>query len=88
MYQWLFRKNGFKVSDKAYLVYYNGLKNEPMFNQVLKFELHLVELQCNDNWVDTTLVEAKKMLESDEYPQGSKNCETCQYLKKRWDVSN
>ena len=88
MYQWLFRKNGFKVSDKAYLVYYNGLKNEPMFNQVLKFELHLVELQCNDNWVDTTLVDAKQMLERDEYPQGSKNCETCQYLKKRWDVNN
>ena len=88
MYQWLFRKNGFKVSDKAYLVYYNGLKNEPMFNQVLKFELHLVELQCNDNWVDATLVDAKQMLERDEYPQGSKNCETCQYLKKRWDVNN
>ena len=29
MYQWLFRKNGFKVSDKAYLVYYNGLKMNP-----------------------------------------------------------
>ena len=26
MYQWLFRKNGFKVSDTAYLVYFNGLK--------------------------------------------------------------
>ena len=35
MYQWLFRKNGFEVSDTAYLVYYNGQKNEPMFNQIL-----------------------------------------------------
>ena len=42
MYQWLFRKNGFQVSNKGYLVYYNGLKEEPMFNQTLKFELHVV----------------------------------------------
>ena len=41
------QENGFKVSDTGYLVYYNGLKNEPMFNQELKFELHLVKLDCN-----------------------------------------
>ena len=83
MYQWLFRKNGFQVSNKGYLVYFNGLKNEPMFNQVLKFELHLVELECNDDWVSDTIIKAKELLESDEYPQGSINCDTCQYLKKR-----
>ena len=33
MYQWLFRKNSFNVANKAYLVYYIDLKNEPMFNQ-------------------------------------------------------
>ena len=88
MYQWLFRKNGFKVSNKGYLVYFNGLKNEPMFNQVLKFELHLVELKCNDDWVSETIIKAKEMLESDEYPQGSVNCDTCQYLKKRWKATN
>ena len=88
MYQWLFRKNGFKVSNKGYLVYFNGLKNEPMFNQVLKFELHLVELDCNDDWVSETLLEAKELLEQDKYPNGSINCDTCQYLKKRWKVNN
>ena len=88
MYQWLFRKNGFQVSNKGYLVYFNGLKNEPMFNQVLKFELHLVELECNDDWVSDTIIKAKELLESDEYPQGSINCDTCQYLKKRWKATN
>jgi len=87
MYQWLFRKNGFTVSNKAYLVYYNGLKNEPMFNQALKFELHLVELQCNDEWVEDALIKAKDLMASDEFPGGSKNCDTCQYLKKRWNVN-
>ena len=58
-----------------------------MFNQVLKFELHLVELECNDDWVSQTLIEAKELLERDEYAQGSTNCDTCQYLKKRWNVN-
>ena len=88
MYQWLFRKNGFSVSNKAYLVYYNGLKNEPMFNEVLKFKPFLVELDCSDNWVEEAILNAKKMMENDKIPKGSFKCDTCQYLKKRWDVSN
>ena len=87
MYQWLFRKNGFKVSNTAYLVYFNGLKNEPMFNQTLKFDLHLIRLDCDDSWVAKTITEAKKLLDQDSYPQGSFNCDTCRYLKKRWHVS-
>ena len=87
MYQWLFRKNGFKVSDTAYLVYFNGLKNEPMFNQTLKFELHLIKLDCDDSWVSKTISEAKYLMDQDIYPDGSFSCDTCRYLKKRWDVS-
>ena len=87
MYQWLFRKNGFKVSNTAYLVYFNGLKNEPMFNQTLKFELHLIKLDCNDSWVSKTIKEAKNLMDQDTYPDGSFGCDTCRYLKKRWDVS-
>ena len=87
MYQWLFRKNGFKVSDTAYLIYFNGLKNEPMFNQTLKFELHLIKLDCNDSWVSKTIREAKNLMDQDIYPDGSFGCDTCRYLKKRWDVS-
>ena len=33
MYQWLFRKNGFDVSNTGYLVYFNGLRNEKRFDQ-------------------------------------------------------
>ena len=87
MYQWLFRKNGFKVSDTAYLVYFNGLKNEPMFNQTLKFELHLIKLDCNDSWISKTIRESKYLMDQDIYPDGSFGCDTCRYLKKRWDVS-
>ena len=67
MYQWLFRKNGFNVANEAYLVYFNGLKNEPMFEQTLKFELHLVKLECDDSWVEESVVAAANLLKSDEY---------------------
>jgi len=87
MYQWLFRKNGFDVADEAYLVYFNGLKNEPMFDQVLKFELHLVKIECNDSWVENTVIEAAGLLKSNEYPEASPSCENCNYLRARWRVS-
>ena len=32
MYQWLFKKNGFKVAKEACLLYFNGKKNEAVFN--------------------------------------------------------
>ena len=86
MYQWLFRQNGFKVSNTAYLVYFNGLRNEPMFNQQMKFDLHLIQLECNDSWVEQAIIEACEILKNSEYPPGSLRCDTCQYLKKRWNV--
>ena len=87
MYKLFFIKNGFKVSNSAYLIYYNGLKNREMFNQELKFELHVVKLECNDDWVENKIIEAKELLENEKLPSGSKYCDTCQYLKKRWHIS-
>ena len=66
MYQWLFRKNGFQVSNEGFLVYFNGLRNEPMFNQKLNFELHLIKLECNDEWVEETIIKAIKLLQAEE----------------------
>ena len=86
MYQWLFRKNGFKVSNEGFLVYFNGLRNEPMFNKQLKFELHLIRLECNDKWVEETVIEATKLLQINDLPHASKRCSTCSYLKDRWKV--
>ena len=88
MYQWLFRKNGFSVSDEAYLVYYNGLKHQPSFDQKLEFELHLVKLECNDEWVQEQVIFATKLLTSDLLPEASSNCETCNYISKRDNAIN
>ena len=39
MYQWLFQKNGFQVAHEAYLLYFNGKKNEEAFNNLLIFSI-------------------------------------------------
>tara|TARA_A100001011_G_C14285839_1_gene833681 strand:+ start:1286 stop:1993 length:708 start_codon:yes stop_codon:yes gene_type:complete len=86
MYQWLFRKNGFNVSNEGFLVYFNGLRNEPMFNKKLNFELHLIKLDCSDEWVEETIIKAIKLLKTNGLPTASKTCSTCSYLKDRWKV--
>ena len=87
IYQWLFRKNGFKVADEAYLVYFNGKKNERLFNNQLKFDTHVIKLNCSSSWVEAKVRETVKLLKSDEFPAPSLKCEYCNYLKKRWQLS-
>ena len=86
MYQWLLKMNGFEVAKEGYLVYFNGKKNEPMFNQKLEFDLHLVRLECDDGWVENAILAAVKTLNGD-MPKPASSCENCNYLKKRWEVS-
>ena len=87
MYQWLFKKNGFHVAEEAYLVYFNGQKNEEFFNNRLKFEAHLVKINCSSNWVEQKIEQTVNLLKSDIFPKPSANCEVCNYLRKRWTLS-
>ena len=84
MYQWLFRKNGFKVADEAYLVYFNGKKNEQFFNNQLQFDTYVIKLNCSSSWVESKVIETVSLLKSKQFPKPSSNCEYCNYLKKRW----
>ena len=86
MYQWVFRKLGFKVSNTGVLVYFNGLKNAPTFEGSLNFETHLIELECNDEWVEDAILHAKKLLTQKSLPKASEKCDKCNYLKKRWQL--
>ena len=88
MYQWLFRKNGFDVSNTGYLVYFNGLRNEKRFDQKLQFEIHMIKLECNDDWVQKAILKACELLNNNSLPTASKKCSTCLYLKDRWKLKN
>ena len=87
MYQWLFKKNGYKVADEAYLLYFNGKKNEEFFHNQLKFDVHFIKLDCSTFWVESKIIDTVNLLRSDTFPKSSKNCEYCNYLKKRWKLS-
>ena len=79
IYQWLFRQNGFKVSDTGYFVYANAGRDKDAFDGVLNFELTLVPYKGDDSWVEKTLSDIKKCLDGTELPKPSDECDYCRY---------
>lgn len=79
IYQWLLRQNGFTVSDTAYWVYANAYKDREAFDGKLEFELTLVPYTGNADWVEGTLQDIKKCLDSDELPEPAEDCDYCRY---------
>lgn len=78
-YQWLFQKNGFQISKTAYFVFANALKDRTMFDNKLVFEKFLIPYQGDVLWIDQTLLEIRKCLESDKIPDLTQECDICQY---------
>jgi len=81
IYQWIFRQMGFKVNDTGYFVYANAAKNRPKFDARLEFELQIIPHKGDDSWVEPTIFEIKKCLDSDKIPNSNSNCEFCEYRK-------
>ena len=82
IYQWLFRKNGFDVQNIGYFVYCNGVKENVLFNNELKFKVKIIPHKWDDSWLDKTVKEIYQVLNSEEIPEPSPNCEYCRYVKK------
>ena len=87
MYQWLLLRNGFNVAEEAYLLYFNANKHETFFHNKLTFETHLVKLKCSTTWVEGKILETVDLIRSKKFPKPSKSCEVCNYLQKRWILS-
>jgi len=87
IYQWLFRRNGFKVSNTGYFIYCNGKTDREAFDAKLEFDINVLPYDGNDKWVEQTLFDIKKLLESDEIPEPSPYCDYCNYyhLRKQKD---
>ncbi len=79
VYQWLLKQNGFKVSNTGYFVYANGSTDVGGFNNTLTFETTLVPCEGETDWIEPTLLEIKKCLESDIFPKSGETCEFCPY---------
>ncbi|NGX51909.1 MAG: hypothetical protein KR126chlam5_00198 [Candidatus Anoxychlamydiales bacterium] len=82
IYQWLFRKNGFKVSNTSYFIFANAQKDKDGFYDKLDFKKHLIAYEGNDDWVEATLIAIHKCLSKDTLPEASEDCEYCKYRSK------
>lgn len=79
IYQWLFRKNGFSVSNTGYFVYCNGKTDKEAFDAKLEFIIKLLPYEGNTDWVEPAILDAIKCLQTDELPQSGQDCDYCKY---------
>lgn len=79
IYQWLFRKNGFKVSDTGYFVYCNGNTDKEAFDGKLEFEIKIIPYTGNTDWVEKTILNAIRCLQGDVLPEPGEDCDYCKY---------
>lgn len=82
-YQWLLRGNDLQVSDQAWFVYTNGIKDDSPFNDILRFRTKLLSYEGNGSWIEPTLSSLVECIESSSAPHHSDTCEYCSYLHKR-----
>lgn len=82
IYQWLLRKNGFKVSNTAYFVYCNGKRDADKFDKCLNFDIKLIPYVGDDSWIDGAVIKIFDCLKSELIPDFSRKCDYCEYLRK------
>lgn len=79
IYQWLFRKNGFKVSDTGYFVYCNGNADKKAFDAKLEFDISILPYNGDDKWVEGAIIDLHNCLKNDNLPKPSLTCDFCSY---------
>jgi RecB family exonuclease len=88
IYQWLFNKNGFKVSKTGYFVYCNGDTDKKAFDGKLEFNIKIIPYKGDTSWVEKTISDAIACLQSNELPDSSEDCDYCKYREAVKKVEN
>lgn len=86
IYQWLFRKNGFRVSNTGYFVYCNGKTDIDSFDAKLEFDIKIIPYVGDDSWVQKTIEDAYECLNSSTIPNSGADCDYCAYRKAAKEV--
>jgi CRISPR/Cas system-associated exonuclease Cas4 (RecB family) len=79
VYQCIFKKLGFNVSDMGYFFFANATKNRPDFGGKLEFENSIIPYKGDDTWIEPTIINIKKCLELNEAPESGADCQHCAY---------
>jgi len=87
IYQWLFKKNGFKVSPTGYFVYANGKADNEAFDGRLEFDVNVIPYTGDTSWVDSKIKEIKETLDSKKVPNADSDCDYCRYREAVKDVT-
>jgi CRISPR/Cas system-associated exonuclease Cas4 (RecB family) len=82
IYQWLLKKNGYKVNKTAYFVYTNALKTPDKFNDQLTFKTKLLSYDGNTSWVEGIIKDAYDCLCNEKIPEANEKCKLCEYVNK------
>ena len=88
IYQWLFRQNGFTVSDTGYFVYCNGDKARDSFEGRLDFKIKLIPYTGNDGWISEAIEELAACLGQPNLPASGGDCDYCKYRAATSVVEN
>jgi CRISPR/Cas system-associated exonuclease Cas4 (RecB family) len=79
IYQWLFRKNNFKVSSTAYFVYANGNSEADRFDGKLEFNMTIIPYVGDDSWIEKTIKKLHGCLMDTRVPAQADDCTYCTY---------
>ena len=79
IYQWLFKKNGFKVSDIGYFVYCNGNTDKKAFDGKLEFDVSVLPYKGNTSWIEETIISLHRCLSENKIPKSHPDCDICRY---------
>jgi CRISPR/Cas system-associated exonuclease Cas4 (RecB family) len=79
IYQWIFRKLGFEVSETGYFVYANGDRSKDSFNNKLEFKIKVIPYKGKTDWIEKALENIKNCLDDDRIPKEKDTCEYCKY---------
>ncbi|MFA6601532.1 MAG: PD-(D/E)XK nuclease family protein [Candidatus Paceibacterota bacterium] len=86
VYQWLFRRNEFKVNSTGYFVYCNGKTDREAFDAKLEFDIDIIGYTGDDSWLEKALKDIKDCLNLAKPPKPSEDCDYCKYRKAARDV--
>lgn len=86
IYQWLFRKNGHKVSKTGYFVYCNGITDKAAFDGKLEFDIKIIPYEGDDSWVESAVLDAIECLKGNKLPEPGEDCDHCAYREAAKEV--
>jgi hypothetical protein len=87
-YNFLFRKNGFRMSEKGFLVYMTALTSLARFNSSLTFVANLIEVDLDETWIVPVLESLHETIHLKHMPEKSPNCRYCRFIDDRISIDS